>query len=125
MLGAGVALQLVHHEGKMPRVPPFLVRSADKLLVSKAIKSFGPQGSYQLPVRKMVFEMSPKAVSHHGLRTYVLHRLGLVQLAKTYPSVEFVVKDSTKTHPLIRSFYGKFLYTDSMWPTRHPLVRRY
>lgn len=90
----------------MPRPPTFL-RSADKLLVSSAYKALGgAAGSYQMPVRKIVFEVNAKLPSHHGLRYFVLHRMGVVELAKTYPFVEFVVKDRPNSNPLIRGFYS-------------------
>lgn len=66
-----------------------------------------------MPVRKVVLEVNQSKASHEGMREFLLHRLGLVDLARRYPFVEFVVQDRPTPHPVIRGFYSTSIHPSS------------
>ena len=99
----------------------------------------GPTGSFHLPCRKIVLEYCPHGASSKGTRRFViptaladvpdnraasakgkakaaeyrsqavLETSRAIDVARAFPSVEFVVKENPNKHPLLRGFYSELL----------------
>lgn len=69
----------------------------------------GSSGTFVLPCRKVVLEYCEKSVASKGMRDYILQQAS--SIARTHPSVEFVVAPRPQKSPLLRGFYCTYTLT--------------
>lgn len=93
-----ISAQLFSTMSRLPR----LVRSA--LSTQPALG--GASGTYSLPCRKVVVEYCEKSVASKGTRDFLLQNAAA--LARSYPSVEFVVMPRPQRAPILRGFYCEY-----------------
>jgi hypothetical protein len=97
------------------RPDPAMVRlPALSRMGTTAAPSF--KSPHQRPVTKVVFSYCPYWLSSNSLRTFISKNVE--QLARTHPSVEFVVKQRLYKHGFVQGIYSELVYCSRgrLWP---------
>ena len=102
-------LSLVHQH---PQDMAKILRGALKTLPTTS--SQGYQAPFSLSCHKVVLHYCDKWASSNGMRSFLANNA--FNLAKEYPSVEFVVRKRSNKHPNIKGCFGKSYICLSLSP---------